>query len=457
MIEWAIESFDTGTESLASRIDEATDEDSQSEEQATAGDFRKHRSKYALKKLGKETFPLDDIGANERDINTELLGIIQDLAIEKTDVGTSGGTFYSVECSISEDGLVSTYQAKVGQVVESIANAETVQTIFYFPMNIQWEHSAPEFEIFDLSIDPISESDWERKLREFAEIPNITQAGTLDHLTDGCEFTYYSISVESTRPKYAANKAQRALNMWCAKLNFSLLRWDNSFLRERNGRKHSTDPRWTRITSPIAMMVEVSEQPEEIRILDRDPRFEVELEWQESESKTVYEQLPAFEYRSEGTERVLQDALFTYQRAMVRPRMQSAFFEFWRCIEGLSLAGHGEKGKIIDRTLWALENVDDAEDNSFIRNIVGQLYSTRNEWVHDANWRDIWPIHEKVTKYLTETMIQFYVNGVHNRSKQELEELFYLAQMEKPQREKKYQQANNRTQAYEIFQEIDPD
>jgi hypothetical protein len=121
-------------------------------------------------------------------------------------------------------------------------------------------------------------------------------------------------------------------------------------------------------------------------ITNRSSPRTVDLDWTNGDLPERFEEIPSFNYGADGLAGIFQDALLEYQRAMVETERQNAFFGFWRCIEELTLAGHGEKGEIVDRAMWAYSVSASEAHEIFSKTITEQLYDTRNKWVHEANW-----------------------------------------------------------------------
>jgi len=142
---------------------------------------------------------------------------------------------------------------------------------------------------------------------------------------------------------------------------------------------------------------------------------------------------------------------------MAESKRQNAFFAFWRCIEELTIAGHGKKSEIIDRAMWAYSVSVSETHETFFKTITEQLYDTRNKWVHEANWEDIWEIHERVAKYLADALIQLYIDGFYGLDQNVVAEIFRCVRMEEPQREKKQRQAEQCLQALNELSNIEQD
>lgn len=418
--------------------------------------WARHRSNYAFEKLAQETFPLYDLGIAPSDIMSDVMGIIQDLAFESDAEVDWDEYHYPVEESIEEDGLVSTYEAKVNQVIAEIGQGEQLETIFYFPLNIQWAGSPPEIEIFDITFQPISESEWSEQLSEFRRYPDTFGTGTVESLCEDTDYSYWTTTIQSKGRSYAANKLNTALNLLCAKINHTLYCWEIQRLSERD-QSSPGNPRWSWIQEPMAVLTAGTDHPLEVAITNRSSPRTVDLDWTNGDLPERFEEIPSFNYGADGLAGIFQDALLEYQRAMLETERQNAFFGFWRCIEELTLAGHGEKSEIVDRAMWAYSVSASEAHEIFFKTITEQLYDTRNKWVHEANWGDIWEIHERVAKYLADSLIQLYIDDFYGLDQNVVAEAFRYARMEEPQREKKQRQAEQRLEALNELNNIEQD
>jgi len=432
--------------------DAMPDEHGRSESSSPPWD--QHRSNYAFQKLARETFPLYDLEIAPSDLNTDVMAIIQDLAHESDSQVDWDQYHYPVDESIEEDGLVATYQAKVNHIIAGIGQGGELETTFYFPLNVKWTEGSPELEVFDISFQPITDSEWTEKLTAFRSYPDTAGTNTVESLSEETEYTYWKATIRSKGRRYAANKLNTAVNLLCAKINYSQYCWEIQRLSERD-RSSEGSPRWSWVQEPFAVLTAGEDHPLEVAIVDRGSRRTVELNWTDPDAPVRFEQIPSFEYGADGLAGILQDALLEYQRAMVETERQNAFFAFWRCIEALSLAGQGQKGEIVDRSMWALSTVAEEADESFLKTITEQLYTTRNKWVHEANWEDIWDIHERAAKYLADAMILLYIENLYRLDQSIAAEIFQHARMETPQRETKYRQAEQRLQALDELNSIE--
>lgn len=409
-----------------------------------------HRSNYAFQKLARETFPLYDLEIAPSDIKSGVIAIIQDLAFESDSRVDWDQYHYPVGESIEEDGLVATYQAKVNHIIAGIGQGGQLETTFYFPLNVKWIEKPPELEVFDISIQPVTDSEWAEQLTAFRRYPDTVGIHTVESLCENTNYTYWETTIQSKGRRYAANKVNTAVNLLCAKINYSQYCWETQRLSER-GRSSEGSPRWSWVQAPCAVLTAGEDHPLEVVIVDRGPRRTVELDWIDPDTPVRFEQVPSLEYGADGLAGILQDGLLEYQRAMVETERQNAFFAFWRCIEGLSLAGQGEKGEIVDRAMWALSIVAEEADESFLKTITEQLYATRNKWVHEANWR----VHERAAKYLADAMIHLYIEDLYGLDQNIAAEIFQHARMEDPQREAKYRQAEQRLQALDELSNLE--
>ncbi|WP_394741983.1 hypothetical protein [Natronococcus roseus] len=430
LLEWALQWQEFNSKSKSSK----------------KSDFERHKQNYAFRKLAEETFPIHEMKVDPRDINQDLMGIIQDLSFEREGAFEDWEPHYPVEKSIDEDGLVPTYKSKVTTIVRDIGKSDKLSTEFYFPLNILVDQDVDEIDVYDFKFFRISKSDWSDKIQEFIEHPHTSNAGYVMSLCENKDLTYWKAEIESKGPRYASEKFKTSSNLFCAKVNYCLYLWNT----ELKGASQ-----WSTISEPFAALIAINERPEEVAIVDRDPKDSVSIEWSDPNFNNNYQELPLFEYDSEGIEDVFQNALLEYQRAMTETDRHSSFMTFWRCIEGLSRAGRGEKGEIIDRAKWALKNVKENNNHEFIEEIADQMYDSRNNWVHEPNWDNIWMAHEYVAKYLTDAMIQIYAENLGDKNEDVVRNIFDLSTMEEPQRDEKYKEAIYRQEAIEELRQIE--
>lgn len=413
LIEWAMEWMDFDPEELST----------------SRSGFEKHKQQYSLRRLTEETFPIHKMEITQKDIKTDLLGIIQDLSIEKDGYIEDMQPHFPVEETISEDGLIDVYTSKVNKVIENAGKRTNHKTKFYFPMNILMDESIREIDVLDTKFTRMSESEWSDRIQQFKGDPDIFNAHTVQSLCEGRELTYWKSEIESKSSRYASNKFRAGCKLLLSKINHCLYLWeselDNRF-------------RWSNISEPFSVLISAGGQPEEVSIVDNEPNQSVEVAWEDDRFCHLFEKFPRFQYNADGTEKVLQDALLEYQRAVVETDRHDAFMTFWRCIEELSLADNGQKSEIVDRAKWALRNVErDHEHIDFINKVSDEMYDTRNNWVHESNWDDIWRSHEYVAKYLCDAMLQIYINHLFDKEIKTVRRIFSMSTMEERENKKK--------------------
>lgn len=431
LLNWAMEWMDYGPE----------------REDSIRSGFEKHKQRYSFRKLAEETFPIHEMKATPDDIRQNILFIIQDLSFEKGGVMEDTEPHISVEESISEDGLIETYHSKVNEVVKSIGRSEEIFMEIIFPLNILTEPDIEKINIFDMDFKQVNESKWKKVIKEFKKYPDVHNAHIAESLCEDGNFTYWKTEIAFERPRYASDKFRTAVKLLLAEINHCLHLWESEL---------ANNPQWSRISEPFCVLLEVNNTPEEVSIVDRDPNEPVEIEWLDSEFRNLFDKFPSFEHNPSGTEEVLQNALLEYQRAVVETDRHDAFMSFWRCTEGLSLAGNGEKDEIVNRANWALRNTKDENKHiEFIETVSNEMYDARNNWVHEPNWNEMKTSYEYVAKYFCDAMIQMYIEKLFDKDVQLVKSIFDLSTMEEPQRENELRNAMHTQKALDGLSSIE--
>jgi hypothetical protein len=381
---------------------------------------------YSTHKLLNHYFNINEMRVSVNDLMKDYIAIIQDIKNEMSGYDDME-KHWPVDESIDTDGLVAVFESKVSDVIESIMRADLIEFEFYFPWNIFFEGSIPNFSEYDTEVSRLDDDQWQTQIQSFKNDPDIFNAGTIDRLSSSEEYSYWMAKTPARGPDYAFSEVQNTLQLVCSKLTHARHRGDMEYVwdRQRTTRNAvDTNARWSRIRMPFAFLYADHRGPHGCKILDRDGRTAVDLDWSSDGVKPRYNQLPSFDSELNEIDELLHDALMVYQEGISSKQKTEGFFKFWRGLEELSLAGRGNKENVTERVLFGLEIVTQGYYDPLIDEVKDELWSVRNNWVHSSYWKRIFAYHEKLAKYLLDMTIQLYVEELNELDKNLIEDIF---------------------------------
>jgi hypothetical protein len=406
---------------------------------------------YATRQLITEEFSLEDMRLSYYDIMRSFMAIIRDLKNEQTD-HDEGGPIYPVEETLDDDGLVPVFESKVSELYSQIMRANTITFTFYFPWNLDFTEET-EFEELGVEISEISKSDWEFVTERFKNEPDVDGVRDLEsQITEGV-FTFWKAEVEARGPDFAFSKVSNAIQVVCAKLNYSNYQYSLSHASERYDVKRQPNDltgRWTEIQRPFGYLLKDHNGAFLCKIFDHEGRHRFDEEKIHHEWRDTYNDFPSFDSDESGTRELLQNVMLTYQSAFEADDSIDAFFKFWRGVEELTQVGRGEKSEAIDRAMFCVDFQNPKRYDPLIEDIKDELWEVRNHWVHQPNWKHIYPYHEKVCKYLLDATIEFYLMALDGVGKQVIPDVFRYATMQESD-------LKQTEEAFHILNSIDPE
>lgn len=387
---------------------------------------------YATQQLISEELSLDDMRISSNDAMKKFLGVIRDIRNEKYN-RDEGGPNYPVNETLTEDGLVKVFESKMSELYPLIMRSDTITFTFYFPWNLHFD-AETEFKELGVKISQISESDWQYVTDRFRANPKVSGVGNLEsQITEGV-FTFWKGEIEARGPDFAFIEFSDAIQLVCAKLNYANYRYDLDHASQRYEAKHRSidlTGRWSEIQRPFGYLLKDHNGAFFCKIFDYDGRQPLNEDRMHREWRNRYDEFSSIGLDKTRTEELLLDVLLTYQSAFEADDSVDAFFKFWRALEEMTHVGRGEKADVIKRAMFCIDFVDPTRYDPLIRDIKDELWDVRNKWVHQSNWNDIYPYHEKTCKYLLDATIEFYLNELVDIKPHLLADVFRYATMDR--------------------------
>lgn len=373
----------------------------------------KLRYEYAVRKLIEEYFDIHQLGVTSGDLHQDLMGV----ALEMVDSEGSGDEFYPVDETVDDDGLVEVFESKINRIKADIGRADEITFTIWFPWQISWQNEPDSFEIYDLSVERATDSEWTTKLDDVLADPDAFDAARIKRITEETDFDYWKTTISAKSPSYAFSYFSMAFKLLSAKINHSRNYLDGENYDRRAGTlpgHTGIDARWTVIRKPFAVLWE-DDRTEATVGTDRGYQgcnlyYEIDLEPVELDYNTIetrYEGHRSFDWTLDTQPR-LHNALLGYQDGLIASDHIHSFFSFWRVLEVLTLAERQNKESVVEKALFGLRVVTDGEVDPVIIQIADDIWETRNNWVHDPGWKKIAEAHEIVAKLLADAMIELH-------------------------------------------------
>lgn len=368
---------------------------------------------YAVRKLIDEYFNIQQLGVAASDLHKDLMGVALDM------VSPDGSTdeFYPVNASINDDSLVEVFEQKINAIKEDIGRGDEITFTVWFPWQISWENAPSTFNIYGLSLEPTSGTEWSEKLDELLDDPDAFDAGRIKRKTEEMDFEYWKTTITAKSPSYAFSYFTSAFKLLSAKLNHSRYYLDGNTFDRRQGTlpEHTNiDTRWTIIQKPFAVLWE-DDRTDAAAGRDRGYQgcnlyYDIDLQPVSIDYTTIedrYEKHQSFDWTA-GSQTRLHNALLGYQDGLIATDHVHSFFNFWQVLEELTLAERQNKESVVDKALFGMRVVTDDDYDPVIDQIAEEIWATRNNWVHDPGWTRVTESHEVVAKLLADAMIELH-------------------------------------------------
>lgn len=368
---------------------------------------------YAVRKIIGEYFDIHQLGVDASDLHQDLMFV----ALEMSSPGDSRDRFYPVDATIEDDGLVDVFESKINAIKADIGRGDQITFTIWFPWQISWTNEPSTFEVYNLSIERASESDWSEKLDDLLADPDAFDAGRIKRKTEDAGFDYWKTTVTAKSPSHAFSLFSSAFKLLSAKINHSrhFLSGETYDRRQGSIPGHTdVDARWTAIRKPFAVLWE-DDRTEATIAPDRGHQgcnlyYDIDLEPIEIDYDSIesqYEAHSSFDWTTESRSR-LHNALLGYQDGLVATDHTHSFFSFWQVLEELTLAERQNKESVVNKALFGIRIVMDDEYDPVIDEIADEIWETRNNWVHDPGWNRVSESHEVVAKLLADAMIELH-------------------------------------------------
>lgn len=404
--------------------------------------FRKMRYMHALRKILNHYFDIHLLEVSAKDLQIDLQNIIYEIYSESgglddiesvRDVDVEGtqpdGDHYPTEKTLADDGLVEVFEDKLTMIKEDIGRADEVTYTIWFPWQIRWKNAPEQLQTYDLTLKPAeSRSRSLGVLEQMINNHDIDGAREIRRRVAENDYDMWQTTVIAKSPRYAFITFKNALQLLSAQLNHAQYGSSPVTRTDRNSTfpgSADTDARWTAIQRPFGMYWEDDRVDEASRSADygfrgahvynRGSVPTVEIDYEAISER--YEWHSAHERGAKDERGIIHDALIEYQQGLTAAAHETAFFNFWRVIETLSLVEVQEsKAEAIDRAQFALEVVTDGEQEPIIAEIATEIWERRNEWVHSPGWTQIEDRHERAAKVLADALIELHVSTLDHLS-----------------------------------------
>lgn len=368
---------------------------------------------YAVRKLIDEYFNIHQLGVAANDLGKDLMGVALDMAFPDG----PADEYYPVETSAEDDGLVEVFEQKINAIKADIGQGDEITFTVWFPWQISWENTPSTFEIYELLLEPASDTEWSEKLDDLIADPDAFDAGRIKLKTEETDFEYWKTTITAKSPSYAFSYFSSAFKLLSAKLNHSRYYLDgDTFDRRRDTLPGHTeiDARWTIIRKPFAVLWE-DDRTDAVAGMDTGFQgcnlyYDIDLEPVSIDYTAIedrYENYRSFDWMADSQTR-LHNALLGYQDGLLATDQVHSFFSFWRVLEELTLAERQNKESVIDKALFGMRVVTSDNYDPVIDDIAEEIWATRNNWVHDPGWTRVTESHEIVTKLLADAMIELH-------------------------------------------------
>ncbi|MFD1635314.1 hypothetical protein ACOZ4L_16575 (plasmid) [Haloplanus ruber] len=406
--------------------------------------LRKLKYQYAVRQVIATYFDIHDMEVTARDLQQDLMGIVSDFTLESSQSDTESDVeedslnderapaepFFPVAETVEEHGRVEVFESKINSIKEDIGRADTITFTVWFPWHIRWEDPPNAFHIYDLVIEPANTSEWRPRLEAVARDPDAHDGQDILVEIDDGEYDIWRTTLTATSPAYAFIEFKNALQLLSAKINHAHHYLDMGPLGDRDrssSRLTGVDARWTAIRKPFAMFWEDDRTEETVgtdygfhgcHIYETGGLPEAEIDY--SSIRDRFEQLQSFGSGTAGDNTLLHNALIEYQEGLTSTSYNRSFFNFWRVVEELTMVGREGKQEVIDRALFALGVVTSGDYDPIIGRIAEEIWTVRNDWVHDPGWDRVAEDHEVVAKRLADVLIELHITEFQGLSEREI-------------------------------------
>jgi len=319
--------------------------------------------------------------------------------------------------------LESLFEDKKAEILcETLGSDLTTYTVV-FPLNlIESERIPDSFSMPNAELERISETEWkeyeesarnqdETSLTAFLEeSPN--DLYEIDSM--GGIFTYWTTEYEARDYHYVLSRIPEIVRLFLGKFNFVLWRRSVSLPQPaRNDRPPNA--RWSQLNEPFFYLIFDDDDYLEYWPFDYDLRRSSEGNRRNMDERLEkLEEFPNLSANREDLSRLdefLANAVLAHQSGITESSVHQSFFAFWRGIENLAQVERGQDKQVaVDRALFALESMTDkGVVRPELEEAIEEIYSKRNELVHQGPHTGISRHHRAAAKILLDVLIELYI------------------------------------------------
>lgn len=298
-----------------------------------------------------------------------------------------------------------------------------------FPLNIPPEPDdllPDEIQICDVCFTRLSATEWKSRFLPGTGKEHPTHGGNegkFVRFIDDCPnsiqqpgFSYWYASFRARNQTYALDRVRDRLEILLSMMNYAI--WYRR-TGQKSGNEDPWPTRWARLREPFVYLVHDDEDfSEHVCSDDPSPRNPARVSQTDVERfRTILDRFPDFQNRA-SLDGYLLNSLRTYQSAMTEPDTKTSFFDFWRGVEILALAGQNEQlTEVVDRTTALI----DWNDGKLGEIRANRTRTKRNTYVHEGEGVRLTEGDRQLAKILHECLLDLYLNKRDVWSKREMQ------------------------------------
>ncbi len=315
-------------------------------------------------------------------------------------------------------------EEKKAEVLRETLGSDLTTYTVVFPLNLRKRDKIPDsFSTPDADFERISETVWQDEYEEPAREQDETSLETFleespNDLYEGDGlggvFTYWKTEYDARDHHYALSKIPEIVRLLLGKLNFVM--WKRSAgVPQPTGNERPPNARWSQLKEPFFYMVFDGGEYLQYWPYDYDLRRGSEGGRRDMDERMEkfeeFPDLPADREDLNGVDEFLANAVLAYQDGITESSVHQSFFAFWRGIENLAQVEPGQEKEVaVDRALFALESMTEkGVVRPELQEAIEEIYSKRNELVHQGPHTGISRHHRAAAKILLDVLIELYI------------------------------------------------
>jgi len=320
--------------------------------------------------------------------------------------------------------LESLFEEKKAEVLRETLGSDLTTYTVVFPLNLVESERIPDsFSMPNAELERISETEWKEEYEEPARDQDETSlTAFLEESPNdlyeidgiGGVFTYWKTEYEARDYHYALSRIPEIVRLFLGKFNFVL--WRRSAGVPQPARDdRPPNARWSQLKEPFFYLIFDDDEYLNYWPYDYDLRRSSEGNRRDMDERLEkLEEFPDLSADREDLSRVdefLANAVLAHQDGITESSVHQSFFAFWRGIENLAQVERGQDKEVaVDRALFALESMTEkGVVRPELEEAIEEIYSKRNELVHQGPHTGISRHHRAAAKILLDVLIELYI------------------------------------------------